>query len=60
MNNNVLIAVPSSLGAVAALVLFIRSQVRVESAVGYFCVFALILMTSLDYRITWKRVSGRT
>jgi hypothetical protein len=60
MKNNVLITVPSSVAAVAALVLSFRSQVSVESAIGYLCVFALMLMTSLEYRITWKRVFGRT
>jgi len=59
MNKNVLlIAVPISLIAVAALVLSLRSPVTADSVVGGFSVFALLAVASLEYRINWKRLFG--
>ena len=61
MNKNILlVAVPVSLTAVAALVLSFRSPVNVESLIGYVSVFALLSVAALEYRITWKRLFGRS
>ena len=59
MNKNILVAVPVSLIAVAALVLSFRSSASVESVIGYASVFALLAVAALEYRISWKRLFGR-
>ena len=59
MNKNILVAVPVSIIAVAALVLSLRSSVSAESVIGYASVFALLAMAALEYRINWKRLFGR-
>ena len=59
MNKNILLAVPVSLLAVAALVLSFRSSISAESLVGFAGVFALLCVASLEYRISWKRLFGR-
>ena len=59
MNKNLVIAVPVSLLAVAALVLSFRSSVNAESLIGYASVFALLCVASLEYRINWRRLFGR-
>ncbi len=59
MNKNILVAVPVSLIAVAAIVLSIRSSVSAESLVGYGSVGAVLCVAALEYRITWKRLFGR-
>jgi hypothetical protein len=59
MKKNILIAVPFGLLAVAALVLSVRSSVSAESLIGYASVVALLSVTALEYRITWKRLFGR-
>lgn len=60
MIKNVLLAVPVSLVAVAALVLSFRSPVTAESLIGYISVFALLSVAALEYRISWKRLFGRS
>jgi hypothetical protein len=60
MNKNILVAVPVSLIAVAALLLSVRSSVNAESLIGYAGVFALLGTAALDYRINWKRLFGRS
>ena len=60
MNKNILIAVPVSLVAVAALVLSLRSSVNAEALIGYASVFALLCVASLEYRINWRRLFGRS
>ena len=60
MKKNLVIAVPVSLVAVAALVLSFRSSVSVESLIGYLSVFALLAVAALEYRITWRRLFGRS
>jgi hypothetical protein len=60
MNKNNIIAVPVSLIAVAALVLSDSFSVSVESVIGYGSVLALLAMAALEYRITWKRLFGRS
>ncbi len=59
MNKNILVAVPVSLLAVAALVLSFRSSINAESLVGFAGVFSLLCVASLEYRISWKRLFGR-
>ena len=59
MKKNILVAVPVSVIAVAALVLSYRSSVSAESLIGYVSVFALLAVASLDYRINWKRIFSR-
>lgn len=58
--NIIIIAVLSSLIAVAALLLSFRSLVTTESVVGYVSVLALLGMATLEYRINWKRLFGRS
>ncbi|MGH7945695.1 MAG: hypothetical protein ACREF9_11890 [Opitutaceae bacterium] len=60
MKNNILVAVPVSAIAVAALVLSVRSSVNAESLIGYASVFALLSTAALEYRINWKRLFGRS
>lgn len=60
MNKNILVAVPVGLLAVAALVLSFRSSVTAESVIGYASVFALLSVAALEYRISWKRLLGRS
>ena len=59
MKKNLLIAVPVSLIAVAALVLSLRSSASAESVIGYVSVFGLLAVAALEYRISWKRLFGR-
>ena len=60
MNKNIIIAVPLSLVAVAALALSYRFSVTAEAAIGYVSVLALLAVVALEYRITWKRLFGRS
>lgn len=57
---NILVAVPVSLIAVTALLLSVRSSVNAESLIGYASVFALLGTAALDYRISWRRLFGRS
>lgn len=59
MNKNTLLAVLSSLIAVAAILLSFRAPVNAESLVGYAAVLMLLGMAGLEYRISWKRLFGR-
>jgi hypothetical protein len=60
MNKNILVAVPFSLLAIAALALSYRLTVNVESALGYGSVLALLSILALEYRITRKRFFARS
>jgi hypothetical protein len=60
MNKNILVAVPLGLVAATALLLSVRSSVSVESLIGYGSVAALLCVAALEYRITWKRLFGRS
>ena len=60
MNNKILVAVPTSLIAAAAFLPSFRSSVSVESVIGYASVLALLFVAALEYRITWKRLFGRS
>ena len=55
---NTIITLAVSLGvtAAAALTLSYRSQVTVDSAIGYACVLSLAGVAALEYRINWKRL----
>lgn len=59
MNKN-LLAVPISLIAVAALLLSVRSSVTAESLIGFASVLALLSVAALEYRISWRRLFGRS
>ena len=59
MKKNLILAVPVSAIAVAALLLSVRSSVNAETLIGYGGVFALLSLTALEYRISWKRIFGR-
>ena len=59
LKKNILVAVPASLIAVAALVLSYRSSASVESLIGFVSVFGLLSVAALEYRISWKRIFGR-
>ena len=60
MNKNIIIAVPLGFFAAAAIALSYRFSITVESAIGYFSVLALLAVVALEYRITWKRLFGRS
>ena len=60
MKKNILVAVPVSLIAVAVLVLSVRASVNAESLIGYASVFALLSTVALEYRISWRRLFGRS
>jgi hypothetical protein len=60
MKKNLVIAVPVSLVAVAALVLSFRSSVTAESLIGFGSVFALLAVAALEYRLSWKRLFSRS
>lgn len=59
MNKSILIAVPVSLLAVAALVLSFAS-LTAESLIGFVSVVGLLGVATLEYRINWKRLFGRS
>ncbi|MES2697212.1 MAG: hypothetical protein V4773_27350 [Verrucomicrobiota bacterium] len=60
MKKSMLIAVPVSLIAVTALVLSFRAPVNAESLIGYASVLGLLGVATLEYRINWKRLFGRS
>lgn len=55
----ILIAVPSGLLAVAALLLSEASPVKTEHVFGYGSVLALLAVAALDYGFTGRRSLGR-
>ena len=59
MKKNLIMAVLSSLIAVAAVTLSFRSPVGVDSLIGYASVFALLGLAAMEYRVGWKRLLGR-
>lgn len=59
MKQNIILAVLSSLIAVAALVLSFRFPIAPESVIGYGAVLTLLGVAALEYRISWKRIFGR-
>ena len=59
MKKNILMAVPISLTAIAALVLSSRIPVNAEAFIGYLSVLALLAVAALEYRISWKRLFGK-
>ena len=60
MKKFIVIAVPVSVIAVAALVLSVRSSLNAEAIIGYVSVLALLAVVALDYRLSWKRLFGRS
>jgi hypothetical protein len=60
MKKNILLAVPASVVAVAALVLSFRAHVNAEALIGYATVLALVGVAALEYRLNWKRLFGRS
>ncbi len=60
MNKTVILAVLSSVFAVAAFLLSVRSPITAESAIGYAAVLMLLGVAALEYRISWKRLVGRS
>lgn len=61
MNKNILlVAVPVSVIAVTAYLLSLGAPVTAESLIGYVSVFALLGVAALEYRISWKRLFGRS
>ena len=60
MKKNILVAVPFALVAIAALVLSVRSPVTAESLIGFASVLGLLGVAALEYRISWKRLFGRS
>jgi hypothetical protein len=60
MKNNILIAVPFGLSAVAATLLSFYSEVTVESVIGWASVGALLAVAMLDYRVVSRRSGQHT
>lgn len=60
MNKTIVLAVLSSLIAVAAFLLSVRSLITAESIIGYAAVLALLGVAALEYRISWKGLFGRS
>lgn len=60
MKKSIILAVPVALVAIAALVLSFRSPVPAETVIGYVGVLMLLGIASLEYRISWRRLFGRT
>lgn len=60
MKNILLVAVPVSLVAVAALLLSVRGLVTPESLIASVSVLGLLGVAALDYRISFKRLFGRS
>lgn len=58
-NNKQLLAVIPGVLALAALVLFFRAPVNVDTLIGFMSATALVGIAALEYRINWKRVFGR-
>ena len=60
MNKYIIPAVLLSFIAAAALLLSFRAPVNAESMVGYAAVLTLLGLAGLEYRISWKRLIGRS
>ena len=60
MKNNIITqAALLGITAAAVLVLSVRSQVGVDSIVGFGSILALLGVAAMEYRITWKEILGR-
>jgi hypothetical protein len=60
MKNNIIThAALLGITAAALLLLSFRSQVSVDSAVGFLCVLAVLGVAVMEYRISWKWILGR-
>lgn len=60
MNKKVLLAVIPSVIAITALLLSVRPPLNTETLIGYAAVFAILGMVALEYRLSWKRLFGRS
>ena len=60
MKTKNILAVLLGLIAAAALTLSFRSQVSVESIIGYASVLALLGVAASEYRLGWKGLFGRS
>lgn len=60
MTKNITLAAILSLIAAAALTLSFLSPVTVDALIGYACVFGLIGIAAVDYRLSWKGLFGRS
>ena len=60
MKNNIIThAAILGITAAALILLSFRSQVSVDSVVGFGSILALLGVAAMEYRITWKRILGR-
>jgi F0F1-type ATP synthase assembly protein I len=60
MKNNIIVqAALLGITAAAILVLSVRSQVGVDSIVGFGSIAMLLSVASMEYRISWKEIFGR-
>ena len=59
MKNNLIIAVPFGLSAIAASVLSINSEFTVELVIGWTSVGALLAVAMLDYGVLSRRKGSR-
>lgn len=60
MNKKILLAAIPSVIALAAILLSIAPQINAESMIGYIAVLTLLGVAALEYRLSWKRVFGRS
>ena len=59
MTKNIILAALLGVIAAAALTLSFLSPVTVDALVGYACVFGLLGIAALEYRLSWKGLFGR-
>lgn len=60
MKQNIILAVLASVLAVTALMLSFRASVSPDSIIGWGAVITLLAVAALEYRISWKRLFGRS
>jgi hypothetical protein len=56
---HIVLAVTPAILAIAALLLSFRSTNADNVFAGVFCVAGLGAVAALDYRLSWKRLTGR-
>ena len=60
MNTKIILAVSLSFFAAAAYLLSTVAPVTAESMIGYGAIAALLGVAALEYRLSWKRLFGRS
>jgi len=60
MTKNIILAALLSVIAAAAFTLSFLSPVTVDALIGYACVFGLLGIAVVDYRLSWKGLFSRS